>query len=331
MPFFSIIIPVYNCEKYLRQCVKSIIDQSFDNWELILVDDGSTDASGVMCDEFDDSRVCIIHKKNEGVAIARKTGIDKAIGMYVIFVDSDDWIEKNCLETIYNKIKETRSEIIRFCIVRENKDGSTTIGKSKYLGLYDRPRIISELFPNLIHNERAEYFAPSLCGAAFLRENIQPYMIANSRAKISEDGACVIPAVYHCSNIYFLDDNLYFYRYNNQSATKGLKVFDWDNPEIVAKHISENVDLNKYDFEQQLYRKVVHDVFNVVTTQFYKKDIPIREIYYDIKKNLQRPFYQKAIKMASFSGNTKARFMHWSLKQEQLWAIRLYSLYRKVI
>lgn len=103
-PLVSIIIPVYNVEKYLKKCVDSILSQSFTKFELILVDDGSTDNSPQICDEYTskDNRVHVLHKKNGGVSAARNDGLDVAQGEYVSFIDSDDWVEEDYLQTLLN-------------------------------------------------------------------------------------------------------------------------------------------------------------------------------------------------------------------------------------
>lgn len=96
----SVIIPVYNVEKYLSQCIDSVINQTYPDLEILLVDDGSRDNSGQICDEYAkrDTRIQVIHKKNEGVSAARNTGINSANGEWILFVDSDDWISRNLLE-----------------------------------------------------------------------------------------------------------------------------------------------------------------------------------------------------------------------------------------
>ena len=96
----SVIIPVYNAEQYLKDCVDSIINQSYQNFELILVDDGSSDNSPKICDDYaaKDNRIIVIHKSNNGVSAARKTGLDNASGDYIMYVDSDDWLDINTME-----------------------------------------------------------------------------------------------------------------------------------------------------------------------------------------------------------------------------------------
>lgn len=103
-PKISIIVPVYNVEKYIRRCLDSIAGQTFTDWECICVDDGTPDASGKICDEYaqKDGRFVVIHKENGGVSSARNVGLDVAKGEYVTFCDSDDWVEKEMLEVFYN-------------------------------------------------------------------------------------------------------------------------------------------------------------------------------------------------------------------------------------
>lgn len=112
--FFTVIVPVYNVETYLRECIDSILSQSFRNYELILVDDGSTDMSGEICDKFAsiDNRVHVIHKRNGGLSDARNTGIAKAKGKYVLFVDSDDYIEAGTLDNFYGFLKDSDKDVL---------------------------------------------------------------------------------------------------------------------------------------------------------------------------------------------------------------------------
>lgn len=112
-PQISVIIPVYNVEKYLERCVKSVTEQTFTDLEIILVDDGSTDGSKDICDRLakEDARIRVIHKENSGVSVARNTGIASAKGEYICFIDSDDFIEVNCCEILYNLINSSNADI----------------------------------------------------------------------------------------------------------------------------------------------------------------------------------------------------------------------------
>ena len=113
MPEISIIVPVYNVEKYLTRCIDSILNQTFTDFELILVDDGSTDKSGVICDKYSkiDSRIKVIHSKNEGAAQARNYGLDIAKGKFIGFVDSDDYINRDMYQILYENINKYNCDI----------------------------------------------------------------------------------------------------------------------------------------------------------------------------------------------------------------------------
>lgn len=113
-PAISIICPIFNMEVSLEKCIKSVLKQTFTDYELLLIDDGSTDESGKICDQYAiiDNRIKVIHKKNEGVSKARQIGIDKAIGEYTIHIDPDDWVEADMLESLYKKAKEGGADMV---------------------------------------------------------------------------------------------------------------------------------------------------------------------------------------------------------------------------
>lgn len=117
MPLISIIIPVYNTEKYIRRCIDSVISQTCNDWELILVDDGSTDGSGKICDEYaeSDERIRVYHKTNGGVSSARNVGLDNARGVFIAFIDSDDFVEPTYLEKMYDALQRNPDCSIASC------------------------------------------------------------------------------------------------------------------------------------------------------------------------------------------------------------------------
>ena len=123
-PLVSIIIPVYNVELYLSKCIDSILAQSFTDWECILVDDGSKDKSGSICDNYalKDDRIKVIHQNNSGVSVARQVGIDNVCGEYSIHIDPDDWVESNMIEELYKKAKSDDADMV-ICDYFKNEDG----------------------------------------------------------------------------------------------------------------------------------------------------------------------------------------------------------------
>ena len=129
MPLISVIVPVYKVEKYIRKCVDSILAQTFTDFELWLVDDGSPDNCGAVCDEYaqNDSRIKVIHKKNGGLSDARNAALDVMQGKYVFFVDSDDWISKDALEIMYNALERTGAAVATGNIVSVYEDGTEKV------------------------------------------------------------------------------------------------------------------------------------------------------------------------------------------------------------
>lgn len=126
-PAISVIVAVYKAESYIRRCLETIRNQTFTDFEVLLVDDGSPDGSGEICDEYAaaDSRFRVFHKENGGVASARQCGVDNARGEYIIHIDPDDWVELNMLELLYRKAVETGAELIICNIMAERESGQT--------------------------------------------------------------------------------------------------------------------------------------------------------------------------------------------------------------
>ena len=145
-PKVSIIVPVYKAEKYLHRCVDSIIAQTFKDWELLLVDDGSPDNSGKLCDEYaqKDNRIKVFHKENGGVSSARQMGLDNATGEYTIHADPDDWVEPTMLEELYAKAIEDNADMVICDYFNEYTDRQVYT-PSKYVGYLDSDYVFRQI------------------------------------------------------------------------------------------------------------------------------------------------------------------------------------------
>lgn len=148
-PKISIISPVYNAEQYIVKCLDSVLSQTFKDWELILIDDGSLDKSGIICDEYaaKDSRIVVVHKANGGVSAARQTGLDTAMGEYVIHIDPDDWVDPTMLQELYEKAETEEADVV-IC------DYYVTIGKENIRSIQKPSKleaqiVLRELFQQL--------------------------------------------------------------------------------------------------------------------------------------------------------------------------------------
>jgi len=324
---FSIIVPVYNGEKYLREALDSVVSQTYADWEMILIDDGSSDGSLGICSEYAarDRRIQCIHQENQGVAITRRNGVEKASGEYIVFLDCDDWLDLDCLEKLDEAIRKETPDILLFGHIDEMTDGTSRPWIWDREGLYDRNRIEKEIFPYLIHDEHARYFPYNLCGNAVKRELLSGNMIADSRATIGEDGACMIPTTYRAQSMLFMKPCFYHYRYNPQSASRSRKVIHLDNARMIAEHLAARVNLDMFGFQAQWYRKIVHDVFLICVSRFNAG-----KGYFatgrEIRKELEREPYREAACKARFalSGAAAVRLiLRWR------WVLPIYLYYRK--
>ena len=151
MPKLSVIVPVYNTEKYLRECIDSILAQTFTDFELILVDDGSTDSSGAICDEYagKDPRIQVIHQENGGVTRARKAAMRVAKGSWVSFIDSDDWIDSAMFDTMLEKSSTSEAQIVICDAVLRFLNKSQIAASLPDAGFYDKTKMIEKIYPEL--------------------------------------------------------------------------------------------------------------------------------------------------------------------------------------
>lgn len=323
---FSVIVPIYNVEQFLCKCVDSVLNQTYSDFELILVDDGSTDKSAEICDSYiaKDHRIKVIHKANGGLVSARKAGVAVATCDYAICVDGDDWISEDYLQKFAEVIEKDSPDVI-CCGYYKAKNGDYTPVKYEINGLYKKEDIEKTIFPTLIQNSRAEYFAPSVWAKAFSMSIYKNNQLAvDDGLSIGEDCAVTIPCIYHADSLYVLSDCLYYYRINDSSLTRKKKPFSWEGPKLIADVVSKGVDLTEFDFKAQLDRKLCHEIFLVAVSSFWKDD-KYRNIKKDVKANLNRELYKNAIKNSKFSGSSRAKLMRLALKWRMLFLLRYYS------
>lgn len=151
-PSISIIVPIYKAENYLHRCINSILSQTFSNFELLLVDDGSPDKSGAICDDFaqKDNRIRVFHKNNGGVSSARQCGTDNAIGEYSIHIDPDDWVDPTMLEELYNKATNENADIVICDLILETSKNRSIYNKQEP-GILEQNSILKELLSQKLH------------------------------------------------------------------------------------------------------------------------------------------------------------------------------------
>ena len=277
MPMFSIIVPIYKSERYLKRCVDSILQQANDNFELILVNDGSPDKCRQICDEYAvlDERVIVIHKENAGVSSARNVGINAANGRYLVFVDSDDFISSDMLNIYEKAIHNNQSVdyLLSGTTMRtyDNEILEETINYEFRPGIYNTKTLLEAL--------NIDY--PLICisspwSKVFKKEILDKKNIRfDEKMTLGEDGYFNICYLEHCQKIVTLDDICYYYIRQNTESLYSIyhkhsleiheKVYDKMREVMFKNNCNEDCKIN---FEQMYYNMLV----NCIIKDFQNSD-----------------------------------------------------------
>lgn len=292
MPKVSIIIPIYNVEKYLRRCVDSALHQTFKNIEIILVDDGSPDNCPLICDRYreKDNRIKVVHKRNGGLASARNAGLKIATGEYILFVDSDDWIDPEMVEELVDVAERHQVDFVRFRPMYarwpNHKDGSlcdfgTEAGMKE--GLYQKKDIVREVYPRLFATPQLTLGVivaawRSLYCKDFLEKN---NILFDEEIRYSEDTIFSAKVVMAANSFYYLDGPRYYhYFYNGNSITKSYKKDYWENnKKLIGRFEKEFCVYKKYDFSEQLWLQKMYCVVQALGQRYAFTDLKERVQY----------------------------------------------------
>lgn len=300
----SIIIPVYKVENYLERCVESILSQTYTNLEIILVDDGSPDNSGIMCDKYaaKDERIKVLHLENGGAARARNRGLDIASGKFIGFVDSDDYIDKNMYATLYNAIHEYDADIAATGIIREYENGElqSVVRTPSKLAVYSDEETLREIL-------RSRYVGSSVWSKLYKRSCWEKNRFPEG--EINEDTKLIFE-LHDGKKLVHTAQPMYHYIIRSNSVTTSLSLkgwhVTWDNACVFAekarKYSEELFDdalyyktsiardflaSTKNDGGDLLLRKECRQVYN---ENWMKLDVGVKEIllrinlYHLIKK-----------------------------------------------
>jgi len=325
---FSVIVPIYKVENYLPKCVESILNQTFNDFELILVDDGSPDGSGQLCDEYakKDSRIKVVHKENGGLISARKAGVRIAKGKYVVAVDGDDWVSENLLQEMQKILNEREIDIVCFDHYKATQKENICVRCVFEEGYYDKKALEEKVYPRLLRDKNGFRFPPNIWGKAFKRELYVKYQDqVDERIRIGEDECVTFPCVYKAENLFVLHKCLYFYRQNENSMTKTRKTgYSWlDIPFRKSWHESQ-LPLELFDLQNQLNRLVVHELFSVAKSHF-KTVRKYGELKKEILQEFSREEYQTAIQNCLYKKNWKEKLASFAVKHKKIFWIYLYA------
>ena len=311
-PLVSVIVPIYKAKEYLNQCVQSLYTQTYSNIEIILVDDGSPDECPAICNELakSDARIHVIHKENEGAAIARKSGLDVATGAYVIFVDSDDWLDTDTISGCVSTALSTGTDCVMFGYVREYPQKSTPITLSEDSFSYNQTmaeeqihrRIVGPITEELQNPQKLDSMSP-VWGKLYRLSTAKNGRTLSERiVGTSEDTIFNLYALDGCK-ISYINKCFYHYRKSNaQSITTQHKPDLAEKWDVMYDIMQEYIDVSGRadEYHTPFLNRVACGMIGLglneigSTESIWKKSQHLRAI-------LDKPLYREAFKQLDTS------------------------------
>lgn len=305
MPKISIIVPVYNVEKYLPRCLDSIIRQTFKDWECLVIDDGSTDTSGAICDEYarKDNRIKVFHKENGGVSTARNLGLDNACGEWIAFCDGDDAVESNWLDLMFTTGIKEQTQLVVCDFYEVTQKGMKSHSAWDYTGTHPYDPTLK--YPEII-NQALLYSWGVVWDLLIKNEFLTAHCIRfDEGISYSEDTVFFIKLLAYGIKVSYLDTPLYYYnRTNDSSVTQQLSKKNIANKIYAFKLLSATLnDLNIIS-ETRLAMSDRLTSFALV--------IASEKQYHDLIISAMCPEYRSKI-FAFRGGNIRAKVLLWLL------------------
>lgn len=269
----SVVIPVYNVERYLDTCLASVVNQTLKDIQIILVNDGSTDNCGEICSMWaeKDNRIVVIQKENGGIASARLTGAEKAVGEYVWNVDGDDYMMPEMAETLYTAAKENDCDVAVCGFARVNDLGVYENYRTKLSGVYHNIEGERALFLN------DAFIWPTVWNRLFRRDKyIKNLCYCDVRLCTSEDFAISVPNLLSANKVIYIDRSLYFYRTRDGQITEGYKKTTYESEMLAERKILQAANDMNIDILDAVKRKCVfysfHQILNILKNVDDKKE-----------------------------------------------------------
>ena len=312
---FTVIVPIYNVEKFLEKCIDSILEQTFTDFEVLLVDDGSTDRCPQICDAYEkkDHRVRVIHKTNGGLVSARNAGILSAKGDYITYVDGDDWVKPGLLQFVYDKITESSGQVdmVIFSAEKVFADHSERMDNQIAEGWYDRKRLEKEVFPYLIvkwkHDGPAVHMIEGFTwNKPCRRELQQAYYVRDERIRMFTDEPVTYECLLNCQNVYICNEPLYMYNQTNVNSiiTLGKKNYLTESFGYLVAYMQERMKGYGPDIERQLIDYPVHLITRTIK-QKVQVEPSFRQTVKTIKKGLKESGMLRYIPLGKMRKNSK--------------------------
>lgn len=339
-PKVSIIVPVYKVERYLDQCVNSLLNQSLEDIEIILVDDDSPDNCPQMCDDYakKDHRIKVIHKKNQGLGLARNSGLEIATGEYVTFLDSDDWIEKISYEVLYNAAIINKLDWICFSYNRFSDNGLHTAEKyDAELGICDDSELIRRHALSIFDSVgiKDNPIGGSACMALFKRSVIENYhfRFLSEREYISEDFIFSFLFCIHSKKIGWLRNTFYHYRLNLNSLSRTIKLNRMKQAEDYSKFIKKLILENGFSSSDLRYAYGYYiGVSRYSTTAVLTSNMSLLAKRIWFNSEMQSPYLKESYNIyPRQSLSLKQRICFWIMRYRLFWLAYIFiGIFTKV-
>lgn len=289
IPDVSIIVPIYNVEKYLRRCIDSILSQTFISFELLLIDDGSTDASGAICDEYAlmDRRIYVTHQINRGVSAARNVGLDKSVGKYVCFVDSDDWVTSDYLATLMEQVQGFDVLFFGF-FLRYNDESSMSLSLRRQCAVNEIEK--EQLMLSLCKNDTSYNVLGYTFDKIFRRNLIEKYNLRfDENICLGEDEIFALAYCLKAQYLKVIPDVLYCYspRVGGLASQKESYKSCYSKYKALVDNI---IDMESSEMLEMWHKRAYHTLQDVAKTQKYNLLFylwfQLRAFWYKINYNL---------------------------------------------
>lgn len=332
---YSFIVSIYKVEKYLSQCIESILSQTYRDFEVILVDDGSPDQCPQICDEYaaKDNRLKVIHKENGGLMSTRKIGVSAASGDYICFVDGDDFISSDMLETYEAILNKYNVDIICNGYSSYFEQKTDSILQRIPLGYYDKERLKKEVYPRMLSTEPffSFFIIPSVCSKCFKRSIVKKiYSEVPDDISLGEDVAASYPAILESESIYVTDYTGYMYRQNYASMTHTYDKNLYQkicNLILHLRNINEEKDWNA---DCQIDEYTVYLLYLARNNELsFNHEHRYKEKKNKFNQYLQNDIFLRALRSVRMN-NKKDKFLVFCFRHKLIMPLYLWSCVRKL-
>lgn len=338
MPYFSLILPVYNVEKYVKRCVNSLLRQEYTDYEIILVDDGSTDSSGSICDKLADknNNIFAYHKENGGLSDARNYGMDRAKGNYILFIDSDDWVDEKLLISLHNHLNKSNVDILKFGFQKMQEGNYKNTFFSYFnIGVYDRRQIEETILPYTIGPKRLFCHEQNACKSVwshvyslnFLRENNIRFV--SEREILNEDYLFNLHTLLYAKSLEVTHYILYYYDYREGSLSKRYITNEFERKLKLHREYKLLLERNGLfeRYETPYYSECVDGFYACISNECCCWNETSKYAVQNIKKILNcKECEISLLKCKRSNMNLKGKVIYWLMRLK--FAYLMYILYK---